>query len=75
VFANRLGGGLDPTVRHTYGSLLVAGGVDLQVKAAMGNSRITTTERYLHARPATEEAARFTKAFGAMSATAVLDGA
>ena len=76
----RDGAGLPPLrfhdLRHTYGSLLVAGGVDLQsVKAAMGHSRITTTERYLHARPATEEAARFTKAFGAMSATAVLDEA
>ncbi|WP_249019863.1 site-specific integrase [Conexibacter sp. S30A1] len=50
-------------LRHTYGSLLVAGGIDLQsVKAAMGHSRITTTERYLHARPATEQAARFTVA-------------
>ncbi|MGH2875857.1 MAG: tyrosine-type recombinase/integrase [Solirubrobacteraceae bacterium] len=40
-------------LRHTYGSLLVAGGVDLpSVKAAMGHSHITTTERYLHARPA-----------------------
>jgi integrase len=63
-------------LRHTYGSLLVAGGVDLQsVKAAMGHSRITTTERYLHARPATEQAARFTRAFNATSAAAVLDAA
>jgi integrase len=55
-------------LRHTYGSLLVAGGVDLQsVKAAMGHSRITTTERYLHARPATEQAARFTRAFAGLS--------
>jgi integrase len=39
-------------LRHTFGSLLVAGGVDLaSVKDAMGHSRITTTERYLHARP------------------------
>ena len=38
-------------LRHTYGSLLVAGGIDLpSVKAAMGHSHITTTERYLHAR-------------------------
>ena len=50
-------------LRHTYGSLLVAGGVDLvSVKAAMGHSRITTTERYLHARSAGEMADRFTKA-------------
>ncbi len=50
-------------LRHTYGSLLVAGGIDLvSVKAAMGHSRITTTERYLHARPAGEQADRFTRA-------------
>ena len=50
-------------LRHTYGSLLVAGGIDLaSVKAAMGHSRITTTERYLHARPAGELADRFTRA-------------
>jgi len=50
-------------LRHTYGSLLVAGGVDLaSVKAAMGHARITTTERYLHARSATEMADRFTRA-------------
>lgn len=50
-------------LRHTYGSLLVAGGIDLaSVKAAMGHSRITTTERYLHARAAGELADRFTRA-------------
>jgi integrase len=59
--------GLEPLrfhdLRHTYGSLLVAGGIDLvSVKSAMGHSRITTTERYLHARPATEQASRFTAA-------------
>jgi hypothetical protein len=38
-------------------------GIDLaSVKAAMGHSRITTTERYLHARPAGELADRFTRA-------------
>ncbi|MGC9221937.1 MAG: tyrosine-type recombinase/integrase [Solirubrobacteraceae bacterium] len=55
-----------PHNRHTYGSLLVAGGVDLaSVKSAMGHSRITTTERYLHARSATELADRFTAALAA----------
>ncbi len=50
-------------LRHTYGSQLVAGGIDLaSVKAAMGHSRITTTERYLHARSASELAERFTRA-------------
>jgi integrase len=57
--------GLEPLrfhdLRHTYGSLLVAGGIDLaSVKAAMGHSQIVTTERYLHARPAGELADRFT---------------
>jgi integrase len=52
-------------LRHTYGSQLVAGGIDLaSVKAAMGHSRITTTERYLHARSASELADRFTRALG-----------
>ena len=42
-------------LRHTYGSLLVAGGIDLaSVKAAMGHARLSTTERYLHARSATD---------------------
>ncbi|MGI8902591.1 MAG: tyrosine-type recombinase/integrase [Solirubrobacteraceae bacterium] len=51
-------------LRHTFGSLLVAGGVDLvSVKDAMGHSQLTTTSRYLHARPATERAAAFTAAF------------
>lgn len=64
--------GLEPLrfhdLRHTYGSLLVAGGIDLaSVKAAMGHSRITTTERYLHARPAGELADRFTRAFAGSS--------
>lgn len=63
---------LDPLrfhdLRHTYGSLLVAGGIDLaSVKSAMGHSRITTTERYLHARPAGELADRFTRALTGVS--------
>ena len=51
-------------LRHTYGSLLAAAGVDLvKIKSAMGHSNIATTERYLHARPASEQAAEFTRAF------------
>jgi hypothetical protein len=34
----------------------------------MGHSQIGTTERYLHARPATELADRFTTALGGVSA-------
>lgn len=55
-------------LRHTFGSLLAAGNVDLVIiKNVMGHSRITTTERYLHARPAHEVAARFTGAFAPTS--------
>jgi integrase len=66
--------GLEPLrfhdLRHTYGSLLVAGGIDLpSVKAAMGHSHITTTERYLHARPAGALADRFTQAFAGAELT------
>jgi integrase len=58
-------------LRHTFGSLLVAGGVDIvSVKDAMGHSQLTTTSRYLHARPATERPAAFTAAFGGSANTA-----
>jgi integrase len=58
-------------LRHTFGSLLVAGGVDLvSIKDAMGHSQLTTTSRYLHARPATERAAAFTAAFQGRALTA-----
>jgi len=58
-------------LRHTFGSLLVAGGVDLvSIKDAMGHSQLTTTSRYLHARPGTERAAAFTAAFGGSATTA-----
>jgi integrase len=56
-------------LRHTFGSLLVAGGVDLvSVKDAMGHAELATTSRYLHARPASERAAIFTEAFAASTA-------
>jgi integrase len=53
-------------LRHTYGSLLAAAGVDLvTVQAAMGHAALATTGRYLHARPASEIAERFTRVFAA----------
>lgn len=65
--------GLEPLrfhdLRHTYGSLLVVAGVDLvTIKAVMGHSRVTTTERYLHARPATALASQFSAAFASVAA-------
>jgi integrase len=51
-------------LRHTYGSLLAANGVDLvTIQSAMGHADLATTGRYLHARPASEQAAIFTRAF------------
>lgn len=51
-------------LRHTYGSLLAAAGVDLvTIKETMGHSALSTTGRYLHARPASEQAAAFTRVF------------
>jgi integrase len=51
-------------LRHSYGSWLAAAGTDLvTIKDAMGHSALSTTGRYLHARPASEQAAAFTRAF------------
>jgi integrase len=59
-------------LRHTYGSLLAAAGVDLvTIQAAMGHSALATTGRYLHARPASAQAAVFTRAFEARPGAAV----
>jgi hypothetical protein len=49
----------------------VADGVVLaSVKAAMGHSRIMTTDRYLHARSASELADRFSRALAGAGRTA-----
>jgi integrase len=51
-------------LRHTYGSLLAQAGVDvLSIKSAMGHSDLQTTQRYLHARQASEQVERFAHAF------------
>lgn len=51
-------------LRHTFGSLLAASGVDVvAIQKAMGHSALATTSRYLHARPASEQAQAFTAAF------------
>jgi hypothetical protein len=50
--------------------LAVAGGIDLaSVKAATGRARLSTAERYLHARSATDLADRFTQALSGLDAT------
>lgn len=66
--------GVDPLrwhdLRHTFGSLLAAGGVDLvSIQAAMGHSALATTSHYLHGRSASDQADRFSRAFGPATAT------
>ena len=59
-------------LRHTYGSLLVAGGQDIvTVKDAMGHQDIKMTQRYLHARPARELAKAFTAVFDVLPTVAL----
>jgi hypothetical protein len=56
--------------------MLVAGGIDLvSIKEAMGHAQLTTTSRYLHARPATELAAKFTDAMRSTGATGATSAA
>ncbi|MBC8092631.1 MAG: tyrosine-type recombinase/integrase, partial [Pseudonocardia sp.] len=44
-------------LRHAHASWMLAGGADLQVvKQRLGHGSITTTERYLHTLPGTEDA-------------------
>jgi integrase len=53
-------------LRHTFGSRLAARGVDgVTIEDAMGHSALATATRYLHARPASEQAQAFTAAFTA----------
>ncbi len=52
-------------LRHTFGSLAIRNLDSVTVQAMMGHSRLTTTERYLHAKPRTDDAARLSAAFGA----------
>lgn len=59
-------------LRHTFGSLLAMRGVDVvTIQKAMGHSALATTSRYLHARPAAEQAQAFTAAFAAHAAEAI----
>jgi len=50
--------------RCDHGPVLPANGFDhVTIQAVMGNSALATTGRHLHARPASEQAAAFTRAF------------
>lgn len=51
-------------LRHTFGTLAARGFDLVNVQAMMGHADSRTTARYLHARPAAEDAAKLTKIFG-----------
>jgi len=50
-------------LRHTFGSLAIRHLDSVTVQAMMGHSRLATTERYLHSKPRTDDAARLSEAF------------
>lgn len=51
-------------LRHTFGTLAARGFDLVNVQAMMGHADSRTTARYLHARPAAEDAAKLTRIFG-----------
>jgi integrase len=51
-------------LRHTFGSLAVRKFDVVTVKEMMGHSKLATTERYLHSKPRSDDAAKLTSAFG-----------
>lgn len=50
-------------LRHTFGSIAIRNFDLVSVQAMMGHSKITTTQRYLHAKPRPEDAAKLTELF------------
>jgi integrase len=58
-------------LRHSFGSLVIREFDPVAVKDFMGHAKITTTERYLHARSRRTDAARMTKAFAGEADTDV----
>lgn len=50
-------------LRHTFGSVAVRRFDPVTVQTLMGHSSLTTTERYLHSRPRTDDANKLAEAF------------
>jgi integrase len=51
-------------LRHAFGSIAVREVDTTTLKAWMGHAKLVTTERYLHAKPRHDDAARLDRAFG-----------
>lgn len=50
-------------LRHTFGSIAVRRLDLVKVQTLLGHASLTTTERYLHSQPRTDDAARLAEAF------------
>jgi len=50
-------------LRHTFGSIAVRRLDLVKVQTLLGHASLTTTERYLHSRPRTDDATRLAEAF------------
>jgi integrase len=61
-------------LRHTFGTLAAQGFDLVNVQAMMGHVDSRTTARYLHARPAAEDAAKLTRIFAKDMPSAIVDG-
>jgi integrase len=60
-------------LRHTFGTLAAQGFDLVNVQAMMGHADSRTTARYLHARPAAEDAAKLTRIFAKNMPSAIVD--
>ena len=62
-------------LRHSFGSLVVREVDTATLKAWMGHAKLTTTERYLHAKPRHTDVARLDRAFAAQPSLTRLEHA